>query len=467
MDIKPIPVAVTLGIGLILWFSPFPQGLDARSWHLFAIFVATLVGIVVRVLPMGAVGMLGIAVTALTGTLHIRDALSGFSNTTVWLVALVFVISRGFIKTGLGSRIAYGLVALLGKRTLGLGYGLIAADLVLAPAMPSNTARSGGVVFPVVQALADAFGSSAQKGTARRIGAFLALTAFQGSCITGAMFLTAVAGNPLVQRLSGNFRVNITWGNWALAALVPGLASLILVPLILYKLYPPEVKATPEAVKMARTSLDKLGPVKRSEWIMAGVLVMLLGLWIFGERNGIDATTTAMVGISVLLLSGVLTWDDVRKENAAWETLIWYAALVMMAGYLNSLGLIPYFTARLGHAVQGIPWAVVFILLSLVYFYSHYLFASNTAHISAMFAPFVAVMIGAGAPPLLSALVLGFFSSLFGGLTHYGTGPAQIFFGSDLVDLKDWLVYGLIVSVVNLVIWYGLGMVWWTVIGIV
>lgn len=438
-----------------------------RGLHLFAIFVTTIVGIILKSLPMGAVAMIGIAVTALTGTLSIADSMSGFSDVVIWLIVLAFFISRGFIKTGLGARIAYTFMALLGKRTLGLSYGLAATDLVLAPAIPSNTARGGGIVMPVMASLARAYGSKPDDGTARKMGSFLTLTAYQVNCITSAMFLTAMAANPLAQKLAGDLKVNITWVGWAIAAVVPGLVALLVIPLLIYKLHRPEITETPEAVEMAKGHLRDLGPVKRQEWMMLGVFVMLLVLWIFAKQLGdLNATTSALAGLAVLLITGILNWEDIKAETGAWDTLVWFAALVMMASFLNKLGMVPWFSKTMGGMVAGKGWILAFLVLALVYFYSHYFFASNTAHVASMYAAFLGVSIVAGAPPVLAALVLAFFSNLFAGMTHYGTGPAPVLFGTGYVELGTWWRMGLLVSIVNIVIWVGLGGLWWKVLGL-
>ena len=438
-----------------------------KGLHLFAIFVTTIAGIILKALPMGAVAMIGIAVTALSGTLSIADSMSGFSDVVIWLIVLAFFISRGFIKTGLGARIAYSFMALLGRRTLGLSYGLAATDLVLAPAIPSNTARGGGIIMPIMASLARAYGSNPGDASSKKMGAFLTLTAYQVNCITSAMFLTAMAANPLAQKLAGDLKVNITWGGWALAALVPGLVALILVPLLIYKLMRPEITETPEAVEMAKGHLRDLGPIKRQEWMMLGVFVMLLVLWIFAKQLGdINATTSALAGLAVLLLTGVLNWDDIKAETGAWDTLVWFAALVMMASFLNKLGMVPWFSKTMGGMVAGHGWLFAFLVLALVYFYSHYFFASNTAHVASMYAAFLGVSIVAGAPPVLAALVLAFFSNLFAGMTHYGTGPAPVLFGTGYVELGTWWRMGLLISVVNIVIWVGVGGLWWKVLGL-
>jgi divalent anion:Na+ symporter, DASS family len=465
-------LAITVAVGLAIYLLPPPEGVATEAWHLLAVFVATIVGIILKPLPMGAVALLGILLTSFvlpgTNSANLGTALSGFGNTTIWLIVAAFFISRGFIKTGLGERIAYLFMARLGKRTLGLSYGLIATDLVLSPAIPSNTARGGGIIYPVLNAIARAYGSSPNDGTAGRIGSYLIKASFQGLVITSAMFLTAMAANPLAVTLAAdNAGVNITWAGWALAASLPGLISLIVVPWLLFRLNPPEIKETPEAAEMAVRKLKEMGGMRLSEWLMLGTFVMLILLWIFGDQLvGLNATTAALIGLGILLLSGVLNWQDVLKERGAWDTLVWFAALVMMASQLNALGLIPWFGDRMSGVVAGYGWVMAFLVLALVYFYSHYFFASNTAHVSAMYAPFLVVSVAAGAPPMLAALVLAFFSNLFSSMTHYGTGPAPVYFGSGYVEMGDWWKSGLVVSLVNIVIWLGIGGLWWKVLGL-
>ena len=453
-------------VAVAIWLFPRPESVTADAWHLLAIFIATIVGIVLEPLPMGAVAVCGIAAVTLTRTLGLGEALSGFSHSVIWLVVMAFFISRGFIKTGLGARIAYSFVRVLGRRTIGLGYSMIATDLLLAPAIPSITARAGAVIYPIVRSMAEAFDSRPGDGTERRIGAFLILNSFYGVLVTSAMFLTAMAANPLAVQMAADRGIEITWMRWAVAALAPGLASLLIVPLFLYKLYPPEMKATPGAPAMARRRLAQMGPLKRSEGVMLGTFAMLLFLWIFGGRLGVPSAVAAILGLAVLLLTRVLTWEDVLKEKGAWDTFIWLSTLVMMATYLSELGLVAWFSGSVSGIFSGLGWMPAFVALSLVYFYSHYFFASNTAHISSLYATFLAVAIAAGAPPLLAALVLAFFSNLFGGLTHYGNGPAPVLFGAGYVSLADWWRLGAILSLVNVTLWLGLGALWWKLLGL-
>jgi len=459
-----IPVVV----GLIIWFlTPFkPDGVDATAWHMFAIFVATIIGCITQPLPIGAVAMIGFSLTVLTSTVKIDTAVAGFGNSSIWLIAMAFFISRGFVKTGLGRRIALQFVKLFGKKTLGLGYSLIGVDLILAPATPSNTARAGGIMFPIINALSRSFGSKPEDGTQRKMGAFLIFTEFHGNLITAAMFLTAMAGNPLAQSLAKHQGVDITWMNWFLAALIPGIISLILVPLIIYKLYPPEIKETPNAKTWAQNELNDMGTISKSEKFMIGIFLIALILWVLGSLLNIDATLTAFIALSLLLITGVLTWNDVLKETGAWNTLVWFSILVMMANQLNELGFIPWLSKSISGSLGGLSWPIVLIILVLFYFYSHYLFASSTAHVSAMYSALLAVAIATGAPPLFSALILGFFGNLMASTTHYSSGPAPILYSAGYVTQNRWWAMNAILAIFYFVVWLGIGSLWMKLIGL-
>ena len=379
---------------------------------------------------------------------------------------MAFFISRGFVKTGLGRRIALQFVKLFGKKTLGLAYSLVGVDLILAPATPSNTARAGGIMFPIIKSLSESFGSTPKDGTERKMGAFLIFTEFQGNLITAAMFLTAMAGNPIAQSLAEKTaHVHITWMNWFVAAIVPGLISLIVVPFIIYKMYPPTVKETPNAKKWATEQLEEMGKISLAEKFMIGIFIVALILWITGSFINIDATLTAFIALSLLLLTGVLNWKDILNETGAWNTLVWFSVLVLMADQLNKLGFIPWLSKLIAHSLGGFSWPIVLVLLILFFFYSHYLFASATAHVSAMYAALLGVAVAAGAPPLFSALMLGFFGNLLASTTHYSSGPAPILYASGYVSQKRWWLMNLVLGIVYFIIWIGLGSLWMKLIG--
>ena len=378
---------------------------------------------------------------------------------------MAFFIARGFIKTGLGRRIALNFVRLFGKKTLGLAYSLIGVDLIMAPATPSNTARAGGVLYPIIKSLAQSFGSDPKDGTERKIGSFLVFAEYHGDMITAAMFMTAMAANPLVQTLAKSSGVNISWGGWFLAALVPGIISLIVVPWLIYKMYPPEIKETPNAKQWAEKELDQMGKMTLPEKLMAVIFIIALVLWMTGSLTKIDASLAAFLTLGLLLVVGVLSWTDVLHETGAWNTLTWFSVLVMMAGSLTTLGFIPWLSSSIGSMLHGMSWFLVLAILIVFFFYSHYLFASSTAHVTAMYSALLAVAISAHVPPMLAALLLGFFGNLNASTTHYASGPAPVLFGSGYVPQNKWWSLNLVLGVFYLVVWIGIGSLWMKVIG--
>lgn len=454
-------------VEVILWLlTPMkPAAVPVAGWHMFALFVGTIIACITRPLPIGGVSILAFALTVLTGTLPMDKAILGFGNSSIWMIAMAFFIARGFIKTGLGRRIALNFVRLFGKKTLGLAYSLIGVDLIMAPATPSNTARAGGVLYPIIKSLAQSFGSDPKDGTERKIGSFLVFAEYHGDMITAAMFMTAMAANPLVQTLAKSSGVNISWGGWFLAALVPGILSLIVVPWLIYKMYPPEIKETPNAKQWAEKELDQMGKMTLPEKLMAVIFIIALVLWMTGSLTKIDASLAAFLTLGLLLVVGVLSWTDVLHETGAWNTLTWFSVLVMMAGSLTTLGFIPWLSSSIGSRLHGMSWFLVLAILIVFFFYSHYLFASSTAHVTAMYSALLAVAISAHVPPMLAALLLGFFGNLNASTTHYASGPAPVLFGSGYVPQNKWWSLNLVLGVFYLVVWIGIGSLWMKVIG--
>lgn len=452
--------------GLGVYFLPQPEGLSPQAWQLLAIFTGTILAVIIKPIPLGATAMISLTLLTVSSTLSFKEAFSAYANPTIWLVLIAFFIARGFVVTGLGARIGYWSIAVLGRHTLGVAYGLVFSDLIMAPAIPSVTARSGGIIFPILQSLAGAFDSHPQGPSRRKIGAFLIVVAYQATVITSAMFVTAMAANPLIVQLAADAGVELTWVKWAKAAAVPGLISLLIIPLVVYFLYPPEVKSTADAPRMAKEHLATLGPMKVGEWIMAGTFVLLVTLWVLGAEIGISATETAMIGLSILLLTGVLDWKDLIKQGQAWETYVWFGALVMMAGQLNTLGVMSWFTSHAMGLFAGLSWPMLFPLVLLLYVYSHYFFASSTAHVGAMYSAFLLLAIGAGTPPVLAAMGLAVASNLMGCLTHYGLAPGPILYGSGYVTMKEWWTLGFVISLIHLAIWSTVGSFWWAMLGL-
>lgn len=479
-----VPALVATAVLVALLLVPCPDGLTPKAWGLVAIFLTTIVAIILKVMPIGVMALMAIVivslsqVTATSSKGAIADALSSFASPLIWLIVAAILISRGLKKTGLGSRIGLMFIAWLGKRTVGIGYGLAVCELVLAPFTPSNTARGGGIVHPVMKSIANAFDSDPAKGTQGKVGTYLALVNYHANPITSAMFLTATAPNPLVvdyvAKATGQ-ALHLSWTAWALCMLLPGLVCLALMPLVIYVLAPPQMKATPNAVEYARAELARMGPLAPKERVMMGTFGLLLALWanlpalLFGPAFTLDPTVVAFLGLFALIITGTIDWDDVLSEKSAWDTLVWFGALVMMAEQLNKTGVIAWFSEAMKGAIvaSGMGWQAIAAILVLAFVFSHYLFASTTAHVSAMLLAFLTV----GAQLIPAAYVAPFMlmmtaaSAIMMTLTHYATGTSPIIFGSGYVTLGMWWRVGLAMCLFELLIFAAVGGAWWKLLG--
>ncbi len=452
-------------IAAILWMVAGSTNAPEQGWHVFSVFIAVIVSFILRPFPMGTMVILALVMLTATNTISIKEALSGYGDSTVWLVVAAFLIAGGVMHTGFGHRLALLLVRAFGKSTLGLGYALCGSELMLGPVVPSNTARGGGILAPIMDSLSRELDSTPEHEPGRA-GQFLALVGAHANLITASMFLTGMAANPLVSKAAKDiFNVDFDWGTWALGAIVPGLIGLFLLPLLIYKLSRPTLRDARPAQEKAKEELAKMGHMGWKESIMLGTLVLLLALWATKALHGMSTTLVAWIGISVLLVTKTEKWEDMIGNPKAWDTLIWLGGLLTMANLLKDYGFIDWFAGAMQGWVSGFDGVVVVILLALIYFYSMYAFSMFTAHISAMVATFLAIALAANVAPMLAVALMAYFSCLCGCTTNYSTGPVVIYFGLGYVQVPKWFTVGFVVSIFHLVIWLGIGMLWWKLLG--
>jgi len=452
-------------ITTIVWMMPTPEGLSPQGLHLFAVFLGVILSFILRPFSMGAMVLLGLMVLAITETIGIKQALSGYGNSTVWLVVAAFLIAGGVIRTGLGKRIALIFVSKMGKSSIGLGYSLCISELLLGPVVPSNTARGGGILAPIVQSISNALNSDPIKSP-ERAGAYLTLVGAHANLITAAMFLTGMAANPLVaDAASSVFNIDFGWGTWALGSIVPGLIGLALLPIVVSWISKPTLKDTVAAQESAREELSKMGTWSRGEKIMTLVFVLLLALWTTKTFHGIHTTTVAWIGVLILVFSNTEKWDDIIGNQKAWDTLIWLGGLLTMANMLKEYSFITWFADHVGSFIQNSEGIMLVVLIGLIYFYSMYLFSMLTAHIAAMVGIFFALALSASAPPLVTVAVIAYFSNLCASLTYYSTGPVVIYFGAGYISPQKWFRVGFLISLFHMLVWLGPGLLWWKVLG--
>jgi L-tartrate/succinate antiporter len=466
------PVAVALIIALI----PVPAGLAPHAWYFFAIFAGVIVGLVVEPFPGPAISLFGVTLATVLAPWVLYSpediarpgfnavnaaltwALSGFGNSTVWLIFGAFMFALGYEKTGLGRRIALILVRAMGRRTLTLGYAVTVADTLLAPFTPSTTARSAGTIFPVIRNLPPLYDSKPNDPSARKIGSYLMWTALAATCINSSMFLTAMAPNLLaVEIVKKTAKLDISWMDWLTAFAPVGVILLVSLPLLVYVLYPPTIKEGSEVPAWADEELRTMGGLSRREIILAVLVLLALAMWIFGG-DFVNATTAALIVVSLMVLTRIVSWDDILSNKQAWSTLVWFATLIALADGLNRTGFVTWFAQSVSAHMGGFSPTIAMVVLVCVYFFSHYLFASITAHTTAMLPVMLAV---GGAIPGMPMQALAQMLVLSGGimsvLTPYAGGPNPVYYGSGYLPTKDFWLLGAIFGAIFFGLWLAIG----------
>ena len=445
---------------VIAYLIPSPPGVTLQGWRQTAIFIAVIAGMVLEPVPPSALVLIGLTAMVANGT-SMREAFGGYAEPSVWMVLAAMLIARTLLNSGLARRIALVFIRAFGRSSLGISYALLLTDVTLATGVPSITARSAGMILPVQISIAELM-DSRPGPTAGRLGTFLIAAMYQGSVVACAMFLTGQAGNILGASLALKLLgVTVSWKDWFFAAIVPGLVSCAIVPWVVYRVLTPEIRHTPEAAAFAARELVAMGPWSRQQTITLGVFLGVAILWLTSGWHGMELTFVALLGLVALLISNTMTWAEAIAEKPAWDMFVWYGGVLRMGEMLNANGVTKAFAESVGGVFAGIPWLVVLIGILIVYFYTHYLFASITTHLLAMFPPFVVLLVSLGAPPQLAVFSLLCLANLPAGLTHYGTTSGPILFSVGYVTLRDWWRVGFLVSVVNLAVWLTVGFAWW------
>ena len=457
---RSVPFALAIGI----WLAPVPAGLTAPAWQLFAVFVAAIVSVLIGAFPLLTSTMLAVAAVVLTGTIEPTKAFSGFANPTVLLVVIAFLVAQAVVKSGLGHRISLLMVSRFGGSPLGLAYSIVLTDAAIAPAFPSNTAR-GGVLYPVVLAVAQGAGSRPDDPKTRKLGGYLMFCGMASLALSSALWMTATSANPIGVQIARDAGLSINFAKWLLVSSVPALAAIVLLPLVVAKLYPHGVKATPNAPASARKSLYEMGGMKRDEKITAVAFALMVAGWIFADQLKLNVTSIAFAGLGVLLMTNVLTLDDIAKQGDTLATFLWLAVLFALSGQLNELGFMSYAGQQLANQIGHLSWPVLYAVLVVLYVAIHYMFVSQSSQLLALMAVFLDVGTRGGVPVPLMAYALLFASSYFSVITPQGGSQNVIFVASGYLTQRELYTLGFLLTLFFLSVFLGIGTPWILAVG--
>ena len=466
-------IGIMAAIVAFMWFGGTPEGLKPQVWKLFGIYLATIVGLVLKPFPVPITVLLGVATSSILLS-NTKDVLAGYSNTALWLIFAAFGLSVAFGKTGLGHRIAYYLVRAFGSTTLRLGYVTAFLDMILSPATPSNTARAAGIVYPINLSIAEAVGSYPGE-SAKKAGAYLLQNGYFATKVTSFLFATAMAPNLLAaDYMNKILGVDINWGLWALALVVPGLVMLLITPALVYYLDKPSIQHI-DSHAIADEGLKELGPMSGREKSLIAIFILALVGWAlpsiltqgFGIKFSLDATAVAIVAMVAALVTGVIKWEDMLESKGAWNTLIWFGGIIGMSSALSKVKFFEWLADFMGtHFNFGDNPMLALIIIGAISIAVRYLFASGSAYVVAMLPVFLTVGKVAGVNPMALSLLLAATNSYGGALTHYGGAAAPIVFGAGYNTVKSWWIIGGIFAIMCFIVNLTVGYAWWEILGI-
>lgn len=436
----------------IRFLCPVPAGVTDQAWSMLSIFVSMILAVVLRPLPPAATTIVALSAVVFTGTATLAQGLKAFTEEVVWLVLIAFFLAEGFHKTGLGDRIALNVIRVVGGTTLGLAYGLNFAELVVAAAMPCSAARAAAMFYPITKSVCKASGSDPNEGTESKCGKFLVECCYQATATSSRMFLTGAAQNYFVLKLADDAFV-----------------SFLLTPLVALKLMPPESRTTPDAPKVAKQRLDEMGPISDDEKVFLFLMLGMVVLWASSSLIHVKPAITAFCGLGILLLTGVITWEDCAKNQQAWSTFVSFATLVGLAEMLKILGIVEWLSSVVTSKIRaaGLAQVPAFLVIITSYWLIHYLFASQVAHVSALFQPFLVMLVETGTPKIPALFALAFVSNLFATLTPYASAQSAVLFAGHYITPVEWYKAGFVYMLAYYIEWLVVGAAWWRLIGLV
>ncbi|MDR3223988.1 MAG: anion permease [Holosporales bacterium] len=446
---------IIFAIAVSAWiFVDPPNGLSAQAFHMAIIFVATMAGIMLEVCDSITLLFLGLIFLNLSSTLDIKQNFTGFSNMVPWLLFSILSLAHVLTKTTLGLRIAYLFMRHFGKNITGLSYSIILTELVIAPAMPSSTARTASVGFPLVTSLSKYISSNYHGVSEKTIGVYL-LVLYSACCsICSAAYATGMISNALVLDAMSTAGLQVTWLSWIKFTIIPCLVLLLILPFVVRIVCNPKVKNLEHIKEQAAANYKQLGAMTRREKSIVVIFVAMLLMWVFSGTTGIPILVTALIGICTFLILKILDLKEILSISSTFNAVIILGLLISYVNGLISLGVIDWFSGFISQSVGSFGNVTAFLALTTIYFFAHYFFSGEGGRIVALYAPFLATGLSLGMGGEVVSMTLAVFSSMSNVLTHYTSPVSILMFSSGYITAQKWATSGLILSAVILSVWY-------------
>ncbi|MDF2569400.1 MAG: anion transporter [Sporomusa sp.] len=459
-------ITLLLFVAGVFFLVPVPSGLSSTAWHLFGVFAALILGLILQPYPEPTLLILTMTLASMF-VLPLQDILVGYTDSMLWLTLVAMMIGIGLKNSGLTRRLGLLLINRFGKTTLRIGYILCFIDLLLATSTPASPARTGGLVYPLAEGVIEA-GSAGNIASRRQTGAYFTLLAYMASMLTGSLFMTGMGPNLINVKLAQDvLGISVSWPLWTMAAL-PGLIGFLLTPYLVCKFCPPDTASMAEVRAGAGRELASMGSINKNELTAAGIFLTILILWSTGTITRIDNTLVAFIGISLMLILGVLDWNDLAETKEMWSFLIWFGAILGFSAALTKFGFFSWFAGiiKLLLPTAGLEPYTILLLVAALAILPHYFFVSYTGYVVA-FSPLIFSFVASTDVPRYPAFfLLAYLMVISCTLTHYGNALGPLLMEKGYNDKKTWWGVGTLITVLHAGLYLTVGVVYWKLIGL-
>ncbi|CAO3632689.1 unnamed protein product [Cunninghamella echinulata] len=501
-----ISLLPSIFLTIILWFGISPSDdLSETAIHLLAIFIGCIFALMTTSYNISVLVITSLIVLSLTQSFQCTDhltgesiecrlcgtspssssveevyhcngseeafahSLEGFSSTVVWLIFAAFHLGKAVEITQLGKRLSLWMIQSFGKSIFGLGFSVVFSEILLAPFVPSNTARGGGIIMPIVNSMSKTLGSTPDHRP--EIGAFLMLLGSHSNLLSASMFLTGMASNPLALAKANELfpDMTFTFMTWITGSIIPALVCALCLPLIMSKLVFSKSNSSKnqlntQVVEHSKTQLQDMGPMSIKEKQLCFVLLGCLTLWVTSGYTKLDSTLVALSGIVVLLHMETITWKDVSTNTTAWDTLFWLGGFITIAQHLSKAGASAFLGQHISSAITDLGLSPI-PCLAIAYFLTTFLFSSLSAHTVAFISTFLEAGKVLGANPIILTALLSYFGALGGCFTNFSTGTTAMYFAHGYVSRSKWFSIGFCVGLFYIIVYFTIGMAWFKLLG--
>ncbi|MGB0034355.1 MAG: SLC13 family permease [Candidatus Acidiferrales bacterium] len=386
-------IAIVMGFGVLA--SPVPHGLSQPAHSVLAITVFTVLLWVFQVFNNGISSILMIGLMILA-KIPVGLALSGFSSPQFWVLLVVLFYGFAMQRTGLAHRISYYILSLFSHTYQGILWGFFFIGLILALGIPPMTVRTA-ILVPIGWALVESLGLAPRS----RGAALIMITVVEMAVAPGCAFLYGSLFGPVVEGVFQAKHLPLSWLSYSRVLAFPTLLLCGLMVVVNQFVLRPEapLQVSPG---FARQKLQALGPIKRTEWITAVVVILSIAYWATGRIHHLPSFLIGMFALAAFGITGIVGDSDIAG-GVSWTLLLYLGGIFSLANVIENAKITDWPAGYMVPVVRHLTSNVVLfvVVLALAMLALKFLDPSGFVALPALFLPISDITLAAGIPSLV------------------------------------------------------------------